>query len=149
VGLVYAKEPPRHPVRTGSAMQPLLLIPPGAADHRVAATRTFDRPAVLLSVCPHMHVRAKSAAFTLIRADGSREVLLSVPRYDFNWQTNYYLAEPLHVPKGSTIEFVVHYDNSAGNPNNPDPGRFVSWGEQSWDEMMIGFFEYYWEDEMP
>jgi hypothetical protein len=147
VGLVYAKEPPRHPVRTGSAMQPLLLIPPGAADHRVAATRTFERPAVLLSVCPHMHLRAKSATFTLVRPDGGREVLLSVPRYDFNWQTNYYLAEPLRIPKGSTIEFVVHYDNSAGNPNNPDPGRFVSWGEQSWDEMMIGFFEYYWEDE--
>jgi hypothetical protein len=72
-----------------------------------------------------------------------------VPRYDFNWQTNYYLAEPLPVPKGSTIEFVVHYDNSAGNPNNPNPAKYVTWGEQSWDEMMIGFFEYYWQDEAP
>ena len=94
-----------------------------------------------------MHVRATSAAFHLIRPDGRREVLLSVPRYDFNWQTNYYLEKPLHVPKGSTIRFVVHYDNSPGNPNNPDPKKFVTWGEQSWDEMMIGFFEYYWEDE--
>jgi hypothetical protein len=147
VGLVYAKEPPRQPVRTGSVMQPLLLIPPGAADYRVVATRKLNRPAALLSLCPHMHVRAASAAFHLIRPDGSREVLLSVPRYDFSWQTNYYLAEPLHVPKESTIEFVVHYDNSPGNPNNPDPSKFVTWGEQSWDEMMIGFFEYYWEDE--
>jgi hypothetical protein len=149
VGLVYAKQPPQHPVYTGSAMQPLLLIPPGAADHRVVAKRTFERPAMLLSLCPHMHLRATAACFTLIRPDGRREVLLSVPRYDFNWQTNYYLAEPLPVPKGSTIEFVVHYDNSAANPNNPNPAKYVSWGEQSWDEMMIGFFEYYWQDEMP
>jgi hypothetical protein len=94
-----------------------------------------------------MHLRARSAAFHLIRPDHSREVLLSVPRYDFNWQTNYYLAEPLPIPRGSTLEFVVHYDNSPGNPNNPDPGKFVTWGEQSWDEMMIGFFEYYDEDD--
>jgi thiol-disulfide isomerase/thioredoxin len=142
VGLVYADGPPRHPVLTGSAMQPLLLIPPGAANYRVTASRKFNRPALLLSLCPHMHLRAKSASFTLIRPDGSRETLLSVPRYDFGWQTNYYLAEPLPIPKGSTIEFVVVYDNSAGNPNNPDPTKLVTWGEQSWDEMMIGFFEY-------
>jgi hypothetical protein len=147
VGLIYAKEPPRHQVLSGSAMQPLLLIPPGAADFRVVASRTFDRPAVLLSLCPHMHVRGKSAVFNLIRPDGSREILLSVPRYDFNWQTNYYLAQPLRIPKGAKIEFVVWYDNSAANPNNPDPHKFVSWGEQSWDEMMIGFFDYYYEDE--
>jgi hypothetical protein len=147
VGVVYAAGPPTHPVLTGSALQPLLLIPPGAADYRVLASRTFDRPAVLLSLCPHMHVRGKSAAFDLVRPDGGRTTLLSVPRYDFNWQTNYYLAEPLHLPAGARIEFRVTYDNSAGNPNNPDPRRFVTWGEQSWDEMMIGFFEYYEEDE--
>jgi hypothetical protein len=130
-------------------MQPLLLIPPGAANYRVVATKTFQRPALLLSLTPHMHLRAKSAAFRLIGPDGRREVLLSVPRYDFNWQTNYYLAEPLRVPKGARIEFEVCYDNSAANPNNPDPRKFVSWGEQSWDEMMIGFFEYCWEDEPP
>jgi len=145
VGLVYAKETLRHQVLTGSAMQFILLIPPGAANHRVVATKTFDRPAVLLSLCPHMHLRGKSAAFRLTRPDGSREILLSVPRYDFNWQTNYYLTEPLHVPKGSKLEFEVYYDNSSGNPNNPNPRTFVSWGEQSWDEMMAGFFEYYWE----
>jgi thiol-disulfide isomerase/thioredoxin len=146
VGLVYAPGPPRHPVLTGSAMQPLLLIPPGAANFRVTATRTFDRPALILSLCPHMHLRARSAVFTLILPDGSREVLLSVPRYDFNWQTNYYLAEPRPVPKGAKLEFAVTYDNSAGNPNNPDPTTFVTWGEQSWEEMMIGFFEYCWAD---
>jgi thiol-disulfide isomerase/thioredoxin/mono/diheme cytochrome c family protein len=147
VGLVYAKEPPVHHVRTGSAMQPLLAIPPGVANSRQVAARTFKRPAMLLSLTPHMHLRGKSATFTLIRPDGSREVLLSVPRYDFNWQTNYELAEPVPVPKGSTIEYAAYYDNSADNPNNPDPRKLVFWGEQSWDEMMIGFFEYYWADD--
>jgi hypothetical protein len=147
VGLIYAKEPPRYPVLTGSALQPLLLIPPGVSNYRVTASRTFDRPARLVSLCPHMHLRGKSATFTLIQPDGSREVLLAVPRYDFNWQTNYYLAEPIRVPKGATIEFEVIYDNSAVNPNNPDPRQLVTWGEQSWNEMMIGFFEYYALDE--
>ena len=146
VGFLYATERPRHRVLTGSVMQPLLLIPPRAANYRVMATKTFDRPVTVLSLCPHMHLRAKSAAFHLIRPDGSREILLSVPHYDFNWQTNYYLAEPLRLPKGAKLQFVVHYDNSAANPNNPNPDRYVSWGEQNWDEMMIGFFEYYVDD---
>ncbi len=147
VGVIYAKEPPRQPVLTGSAMQAFLLIPPGVARHRVVASRTFERDAMLLSVCPHMHLRARSAVFTRIRPGGKREILLSVPRYDFNWQTNYYLAQPLRIDKGDKIEFEVIYDNSRANPNNPDPTRFVSWGEQSWDEMMIGFFEYHWAKE--
>ena len=147
VGLFYAKGPPRHRVRSGNVTQPLLAIPPGAADHRVAATRTFDRPAVLLSLYPHMHQRGKRARFTLVWPDGNREVLLEVPRYDFHWQTNYHLAEPLHVPAGAKLEFVAWYDNSAGNPNNPNPRMFVFWGQQSWEEMMCGFFEYCWEEE--
>jgi thiol-disulfide isomerase/thioredoxin len=147
VGLVYAKEPPRHRVLTGSVLQPLLLIPPGVADHCVVASKTFNRPATLLSLCPHMHLRAKSAVFQLIRPDGSRQILLDVPHYDFNWQTDYFLAEPLRLDKGAKLEFIVHYDNSAANPNNPDPTKYVSWGEQNWNEMMIGFFEYYFDDE--
>jgi hypothetical protein len=94
-----------------------------------------------------MHLRAKSAAFVVVRPEGSRQILLAVPHYDFNWQTNYYLTEPLHLLKGTKLEFVVHYDNSPANPNNPDPAKYVSWGEQNWDEMMIGFFEYYLDDE--
>ncbi len=149
VGLVYAKEPPRHTVLTGSAMHLLLMIPPGAANHQVEAIRKFDRPAKLLSLSPHMHLRGKSMTFHLVRPDGSKELLLSVPRYDFNWQTNYYLKEPIDIPRGSRIECVAAYDNSAGNPNNPDPSQWVLWGQQSWDEMMCGFFEYYWDDEKP
>jgi hypothetical protein len=149
VGLVYARERPQHQVLSGAVMQLLLMIPSGAADHRVVASERFDRPARLLSMAPHMHLRGKSFEFDLVRPDGSREVLLSVPRYDFNWQTNYFLAEPLLLPKGSRLECVAHYDNSAANPNNPDPTKTVFWGEQSWDEMMNGFFDYYWEDETP
>lgn len=147
VGLVYARTPPVHVIRTGDAMQPFLFIPPGAANHKVVAAKTLSRPTVLVSLCPHMHLRAKSAQFHVVRPDGSRELMLNVPRYDFNWQTDYYLAEPVVLPKGTKIEFTVVYDNSAANPNNPDPKAFVTWGEQSWQEMMIGFFEYYYEDE--
>jgi hypothetical protein len=94
-----------------------------------------------------MHQRGKRARFSLVWPDGHREVLLEVPRYDFHWQTNYRLVEPLHIPKGAKLEFVAWYDNSAGNPNNPNPRAFVFWGQQSWEEMMCGFFEYCWEQE--
>jgi hypothetical protein len=93
-----------------------------------------------------MHLRGKSAEFTLIRPDGTRELLLSVPHYDFHWQTNYDLANPLTIPAGSKIEYTAIYDNSKENPSNPDPRAWVTWGEQSWDEMMIGFFEYHWAE---
>jgi hypothetical protein len=125
VGLVFTKGPPQHRVLTGSVLQPLLLIPPGAADHCVVATKTFNQPVTLLSLCPHMHLRAKSASFVAIWPDGSRQILLAVPHYDFNWQTNYYLAEPLRLPEGTKLEFLVHYDNSLANPNNPDPKRYI------------------------
>ena len=106
VGFIYSKEPPKHQVLTGSAMQPLFLLRPNLADQRITASRKFDRPAMLLSLSPHMHLRGQRATSTLITPDGRRELLLSVPRYDFNWQTNYYLARPLPIPSGSTIEYV-------------------------------------------
>jgi mono/diheme cytochrome c family protein len=147
VGLIYAKEPPRHQVLSGIVMQLLVMIPPGASNQRIEASKTFDRPAVLLSMSPHMHLRGKSFTFSLVRPDGSRELLLSTPHFDFNWQTNYNLKEPLHMPKGSKLECVGYFDNSSANPNNPDPKQYVFWGEQTWDEMLNGFFDYYWDDE--
>jgi thiol-disulfide isomerase/thioredoxin len=146
VGLIYAKGPPRHQVWSGGAMSVMLLIPPGAGNQRVMATRTFERPAMLLSMSPHMHLRGKDMEFDLVKPDGSREVLLSVPRYDFNWQTNYYLAKPVPIPAGSKLECIAHFDNSTANPNNPDPAKWVMFGQQSWEEMMCGFFEYYLEE---
>jgi hypothetical protein len=104
------------------------------------------RDAVVLAFHPHMHLRGKDFEYQAIYPDGRKETLLSVPQYDFNWQHIYRLKEPLKIPKGSTIRCVAHYDNSAANPANPDPKREVRWGDQTWDEMMIGYLDFYWAD---
>jgi peroxiredoxin len=149
IGLIYSKEPPRHEVFGGLAVNWAFVIPPNAADHRVTATYRFEQDSVLLSMSPHMHLRGKSFEFRLVLPDGKRETLLSVPKYDFNWQSNYVLAQPRRVPKGSKLECVAHYDNSSANPNNPNPKSFVFWGDQTWDEMMLGYFDYYHADQKP
>jgi hypothetical protein len=89
-----------------------------------------------------MHLRGKSFQFEVIYPDGKRETTLSVPRYDFGWQSNYLLEKPLRLPAGTRIECTAHFDNSAKNLNNPNPSRYVFWGEQTWEEMMIGFVDY-------
>jgi hypothetical protein len=96
----------------------------------------------LLSFMPHMHLRGKSFTYTAHYPDGRSEILLSVPHYDFNWQNVYRLAEPKHIPKGTTVLCEAHYDNSAANFANPDPTKTVVWGEQTWDEMLIGYIDY-------
>ena len=88
-----------------------------------------------------MHLRGKAYRMTLVYPDGRRQLLLSVPHYDFHWQTTYFLAQPMRLPKGAAIECVAEYDNSPNNPNNPDPKKTVRWGDQSWEEMNIGFLE--------
>jgi hypothetical protein len=90
---------------------------------------------------PHMHVRGKDFLYRAVYPDGKTETLLSIPRFSFNWQSVYRPAPPLHAPKGTRIECVAHFDNSANNPNNPDPTRAVSWGDQTWEEMMIGWMD--------
>lgn len=120
-----------------------VAIPPHVANHREESKFVFPRDAMLLSLSPHMHFRGKDFTYTAIFPDGRRETLLTVPRYDFAWQTNYRLAQPKPMPKGTRIECVAHFDNSKANPANPDPSRAVSWGEQSDDEMMIGWIDYY------
>ncbi len=142
VALIFAKEPPRYEVKTRAIAQQLLLIPPGAADYKAFIARGFDKDVEVVSLFPHMHLRGKSFEYQAVYPDGKREVLLSVPRYDFGWQTNYFFQTPLRMPAGSRIECTAHFDNSKDNPNNPDPLRFVHWGEQTWDEMMIGFVDY-------
>lgn len=143
VGLVFADGPPTHEVRTDAAVNTGFKIPARRADHRVAAGLTVDKDLMLLSMNPHMHLRGKAFAYTLKTPDGKTEPLLTVPRYDFNWQTTYTLAKPRLIPKGSEILCEARYDNSAGNPNNPDPTKPVKWGDQTWEEMMIGFFNAY------
>ncbi len=117
-------------------------IPPYADNYEVGATRTIKRDLDVLSVTPHMHVRGKAFKYEAIYPNGEREVLLNVPQYDFNWQLRYEFAEPKRLPKGTRIVCTAHYDNSAENPNNPDPTKTVTWGDQSFEEMMIGFYTY-------
>ena len=142
IGLVFADPATvTHRVISSSAINTKIDIPPGAADHReVAKSRRIPWDVRLLSMSPHMHFRGKSFRYDVEFPDGRREVLLDVPRYDFNWQTEYCLAEPVSLPAGTVIHGEACYDNSAANPHNPDPGRRVPWGDQTWDEMMIGYF---------
>ena len=147
LGLVLADGPPRHAAYTRYIANRTFAIPPGASDHVVRSRTRFDRSAVLLDLMPHMHLRGKSITIRASYPDGRTETLLSVPRYDFHWQTTYYLREPLLLPAGTVIECVAHFDNSAGNPNNPDPAREVRWGDQSWEEMMLARMTFYCPDE--
>jgi hypothetical protein len=142
VGLVFAREPVKTEVRTRAVANPAFLIPPGAPDHQVTSSYTFSRDGVLVSLMPHMHLRGKSFEYRATFPDGSEKVLLSVPRYDFNWQHSYRLAEPLPMPKGTRIHCTATYDNSAANKANPDPTKAVHWGDQTWEEMMIGFIDF-------
>jgi hypothetical protein len=142
IGVILAKEPAaRLRVGGGGAMPNLnLVIPPNHSNFEATAQRTFDKDTYLTSVFPHMHVRGKDVQFRIIYPDGREEIVLSVPRYDFNWQTSYELAEPKFMPKGTTLKIVAHYDNSAANRYNPDPSATVYWGDQTWEEMLIGYF---------
>ncbi|MBL9172261.1 MAG: redoxin family protein [Verrucomicrobiales bacterium] len=126
---------------TRQAIQLDLDIPPGSDEARHTATYAFERPATIYLLAPHMHVRGKWMRYELLRPDGKKTTLLHVPRYDFQWQLGYMLKEPLHVPAGSWLLVTGAFDNSTGNPANPDPKKRVHFGLQSWDEMFIGFFD--------
>jgi hypothetical protein len=146
VGLIFAKQPVEHAAITLGIAQRRFVIPPGAANHPVASSFTFPRDAHLLSLLPHMHLRGKNFEYRATYPDGSSEVLLSVPAFDFGWQTSYLLDAPKAMPKDTRIDCLAHYDNSADNPANPDPERAVLWGDQTSEEMMIGYIDYI-EDE--
>jgi len=119
-----------------------LRIPPYDPNYESRGEFVFETDAAITLVKPHMHYRGKDFTFTAKYPDGTQEVLLSVPSYDFAWQTNYIVREPIEVPAGTIIETVAHYDNSANNPNNPDPTKNVRFGDESYDEMMIGFVDF-------
>ena len=142
LGLVFADEPPAREIRTGMILNPLFELPPGAANHEVEAEATFSADVKVWTMHPHMHLRGKDMTYTVTYPDGRSEIVLRVPRFDFGWQTDYWLAEPLLLPKGSRMHVSAHFDNSAANRNNPDPTATVRWGDQTWEEMMIGFFTY-------
>jgi peroxiredoxin len=142
VGIIFAKEPPKHEIRTRAIATKRLVIPPGEASYKATSTTTFAQDSMLFSLLPHMHLRGKSFEYRVTYPDGKEDILLSVPRYDFGWQANYRLAEPLRLPAGTRIDCTAFYDNSDKNPNNPDPTATVRWGDQTWQEMMIGFVDY-------
>ncbi len=141
IGLVFAKRPVSKRVLTLQMGNDTFVLPPGDPDVRVSAYGTLPRATELLSFFPHMHLRGASFAFHYIHPDGHIETMLYVKPYDFHWQLNYVLAKPRELPAGARLEWVAHFDNSANNPNNPDPGAAVHYGEQSTAEMMIGFFD--------
>jgi hypothetical protein len=140
IALIFAKEPPVKMVRGGMALNLRFLIPAGAPNHEVRAAQTFKEETVLTSMTPHMHSRGKDMTYVAYYPDGRSETLLSVPKYDFAWQHTYHLAEPKVLPSGTKIEVIAHFDNSVANKSNPDPTADVRWGDQTWEEMMIGFY---------
>ncbi|VTR99284.1 redoxin domain-containing protein [Tuwongella immobilis] len=142
IGLIFAKEPPKRQVLTIPVFNARVRIPPGDSNHRMDSYFTTKFDGEILSYMPHMHLRGKS--FTMgIRPGGTgdEKLLLSVPRYNFNWQNVYRNVTPVKFQKGDVIHCVAYYDNSEKNPNNPDPMKEVRWGDQTWEEMMIGWMD--------
>lgn len=143
MGLHFADEPPKYEVRTLAIADRSLRIPPGASAHKEGSSRSvpYDLPA--LSFMAHMHVRGSAFSYELVHKDGSKEMLLDIPRYDFNWQLRYELKKPKLLPMGSTVKVTGVFDNSTNNKANPDPKQTVRWGDQTVDEMLIGYIEYF------
>ena len=147
MALYFHDEPPANFLRHSVAINPVIRIPAHARDHRESAYFEFHRDAVLYQVLPHSHYRGRSSTFALQYPDGERELILSVPNYDFNWQRGYEFVEPRRLPAGTRLLHTTVYDNSVQNPANPDPDRDVPWGLQSQDEMLYGDFVFSWVDE--
>jgi hypothetical protein len=141
VGLIFSKTKPTREAFTIGIANPNLLIPPHDSNVTVASSKVLEGDARLLSFFPHMHLRGKDFKFTVTKPGEPSQVLLSVPAYDFGWQTYYTLAEPMNLPKGTRVDCLAHFDNSESNPYNPDPGKMVRWGEQTFEEMMIGYLD--------
>jgi hypothetical protein len=142
IGLIFTREPPKNEIRTALIANTQFAIPAGAASHQIEAEATFNDNVKVWTMHPHMHLRGKDMTYTAIYPDGRQEVVLRVPKYDFGWQTDYWLTQPLSLPKGSKLHVTAHFDNSTANRFNPDPSTTVRWGDQTWEEMMIGYITY-------
>jgi hypothetical protein len=145
IGVKFADKPPKFELFLNELANMGFEVPAGAQHHKAEATFRLRADARLVSVTPHMHWRGKDYKYEVIYPDGKRETVLSVPRWDFNWQNQYRFAEPVKLPKGSRVHAVAHWDNSPLNPLNPDPTKPIRFGLQTWDEMMVGFAAYVWE----
>lgn len=142
VGLYLADEKVDHVFRTGIFIDQSIKIPPHERAFQWSQSKDIKSDIILYSMNPHMHFRGKAMRFELESPDGQRETLVSVPHYNFNWQHTYVLSQPLRVAKGSKLILHAAWDNSDRNPANPDPTREVPWGQQSFDEMFFGTFQY-------
>jgi len=140
IGLVFTKTPPSHRHLTLLAPNRGFVIPPNADNYEVKSQVLLKEQVTLTDLMPHMHFRGKDFLYQVIYPNGETETLLSVPKYDFNWQMGYELEKSIVLPKGTRIECTAHFDNSINNAHNPDPTKEVRWGDQTWEEMMIGFF---------
>ena len=149
LGLVLSKSAPKERVLTLSASNGTFKIPPGDPDYKVDASFEVQKSVKLVSLHPHMHSRGKSFEYRLTFPDDKTETILSVPVYNWHWQLWYNLVDPIDLPQGTKIECTAHFDNSPNNPENPDPTKAVIWGQQSWDEMMVGFFNLKFDSAMP
>lgn len=149
LGIVFAKEPPAKRVLTLSATNGTFRIPPGDPNYRVDATFDVGTQVELSGLHPHMHGRGKDFLYRVVYPTGESQTLLSVPNFNWHWQNWYTLEQPLVLPKGAKIECTAHFDNSPNNPDNADPTKEVVWGEQSWDEMMVGFFNLVFDANTP
>lgn len=144
VAMRFAAKPPEHVVETNILANLLLRIPPGAPNYSSQMTFTFKKDALILGLLPHMHLRGTSARYELTYPDGKTETILSVPDYDFAWQSVYRFVEPLRVPKRTKLVWSGTWDNSPDNPRNPDPKKEIGWGLQTWDEMHNGWMDLVW-----
>jgi len=142
IGLIFAKEPPKERLMGGNSALLRFAIPANDANYELHAVSTIPYDGELFSMMPHAHLRGKAFEYKITRPDGTSEVVLRVPKYDFNWQLTYWLDKPIHMPKGTKVELTGWYDNSANNPYNPDPNKEIHWGEQTTEEMMMGYFSY-------
>ena len=140
MGVWVYDEPPTHPIVSMFVLNHRIKIPAGAANHSEKVEKVIPKDALLYNLMPHAHFRGKAAKFVAVYPDGSEELLLSVPNYDFNWQTTYELEAPKFIPAGTTLVQTNWWDNSPRNRANPDPSIDVTWGEQSWEEMLFGAF---------
>jgi len=141
IGLIFAKQPPDKMVITSAAANILFKIPAGDANHEVVACQTVPRDIQVINYMPHMHLRGKDMKYEAIYPDGRHETLLWVPKFSFNWQSVYWLKEPVNIPKGTKLIITAHFDNSTKNKYNPDPTKDVRWGDPTYDEMMIGWMD--------
>ena len=143
LGLHFTSKPPERSLNTLGIQNHYFKLPAGDGNHEVTACYTFDADVHLTSYMPHMHLRGKDMKYDVIYPDGRHETLLWVPKFSFNWQTMYYLSKPVAIPKGTRMIVTAHFDNSTRNKYNPDAAKTIRWGDPTYEEMMIGWMEYY------